>query len=204
MASARRPSCRGAPTAAGLGERAGARGESGRARGSRAAPPSPRPAAAGRPGPSPPPRAAHRRPADPSARARALVRRPRGGLQAADSMSGGGDVVCTGWLRKSPPEKKLRRYVSAGGSGCGRRGRERGALRGLPRGWGLREGRRRRGGRAPGKGVVRGAAGGSRGSGLCEAPAHLSQVRCEGRGGPATRLRLRLVLRGSGAAAAPL
>ncbi|TKC46483.1 hypothetical protein EI555_004899 [Monodon monoceros] len=25
-------------------------------------------------------------------------------------MSGGGDVVCTGWLRKSPPEKKLRRY----------------------------------------------------------------------------------------------
>lgn len=26
-------------------------------------------------------------------------------------MSGGGDVVCTGWLRKSPPEKKLRRYA---------------------------------------------------------------------------------------------
>lgn len=25
----------------------------------------------------------------------------------------GGDVVCSGWLRKSPPEKKLRRYVSA-------------------------------------------------------------------------------------------
>ncbi|XP_040820018.1 GRB2-associated-binding protein 2 [Ochotona curzoniae] len=24
---------------------------------------------------------------------------------------GGGDVVCTGWLRKSPPEKKLRRYA---------------------------------------------------------------------------------------------
>lgn len=24
----------------------------------------------------------------------------------------GGDVVCSGWLRKSPPEKKLRRYVS--------------------------------------------------------------------------------------------
>ncbi|CDQ87120.1 unnamed protein product [Oncorhynchus mykiss] len=22
----------------------------------------------------------------------------------------GGDVVCSGWLRKSPPEKKLRRY----------------------------------------------------------------------------------------------
>uniref|UniRef100_A0A3Q2UP27 PH domain-containing protein n=1 Tax=Fundulus heteroclitus TaxID=8078 RepID=A0A3Q2UP27_FUNHE len=27
-------------------------------------------------------------------------------------MSGAGDVVCEGWLRKSPPEKKLRRYVS--------------------------------------------------------------------------------------------
>lgn len=25
----------------------------------------------------------------------------------------GGDVVCSGWLKKSPPEKKLRRYVSA-------------------------------------------------------------------------------------------
>ncbi len=24
----------------------------------------------------------------------------------------GGDVVCSGWLRKSPPEKKLRRFVS--------------------------------------------------------------------------------------------
>jgi len=24
-----------------------------------------------------------------------------------------GDVVCTGWLIKSPPEKKLKRYVSA-------------------------------------------------------------------------------------------
>ncbi|MGH0152420.1 UNVERIFIED_CONTAM: hypothetical protein FKN15_049182 [Acipenser sinensis] len=24
----------------------------------------------------------------------------------------GGDVVCSGWLRKSPPEKKLRRYAS--------------------------------------------------------------------------------------------
>ncbi|KAI3353083.1 hypothetical protein L3Q82_019653, partial [Scortum barcoo] len=32
--------------------------------------------------------------------------------QAAD-MSGG-DVVCSGWLRKSPPEKKLRRYVMIG------------------------------------------------------------------------------------------
>ena len=49
-------------------------------------------------------------------------------------MSGGGDVVCTGWLRKSPPEKKLRRYVSAGGErvrprrarvGVGRGQRER-------------------------------------------------------------------------------
>lgn len=27
------------------------------------------------------------------------------------SGGGGGDVVCTGWLRKSPPEKKLRRYA---------------------------------------------------------------------------------------------
>ncbi|KAM7366557.1 hypothetical protein PAMP_015990 [Pampus punctatissimus] len=25
-------------------------------------------------------------------------------------MSGTGEVVCEGWLRKSPPEKKLRRY----------------------------------------------------------------------------------------------
>ena len=24
----------------------------------------------------------------------------------------GGEVVCSGWLRKSPPEKKLKRYVS--------------------------------------------------------------------------------------------
>lgn len=27
-------------------------------------------------------------------------------------MSGAAEVVCEGWLRKSPPEKKLRRYVS--------------------------------------------------------------------------------------------
>jgi hypothetical protein len=26
----------------------------------------------------------------------------------------GGQVVCSGWLRKSPPEKKLRFFVSAG------------------------------------------------------------------------------------------
>jgi len=25
-----------------------------------------------------------------------------------------GDVVCTGWLIKSPPEKKLKRFVSRG------------------------------------------------------------------------------------------
>lgn len=25
---------------------------------------------------------------------------------------GGGEVVCSGWLRKSPPEKKLKRFVS--------------------------------------------------------------------------------------------
>jgi len=24
----------------------------------------------------------------------------------------GGEIICQGWLRKSPPEKKLRRYVS--------------------------------------------------------------------------------------------
>lgn len=42
-----------------------------------------------------------------------LSARAGGGLQSAGDMSGGGDdVVCTGWLRKSPPEKKLRRYVS--------------------------------------------------------------------------------------------
>ncbi|KAI4798559.1 hypothetical protein KUCAC02_021957 [Chaenocephalus aceratus] len=29
-------------------------------------------------------------------------------------MSGAGEVICEGWLRKSPPEKKLRRYVDAG------------------------------------------------------------------------------------------
>lgn len=29
-------------------------------------------------------------------------------------MSGAGEVVCEGWLRKSPPEKKLRHYVSTG------------------------------------------------------------------------------------------
>ncbi|XP_045919932.1 GRB2-associated-binding protein 1-like [Micropterus dolomieu] len=28
-------------------------------------------------------------------------------------MSGAGEVVCEGWLRKSPPEKKLRRYVAS-------------------------------------------------------------------------------------------
>lgn len=28
-------------------------------------------------------------------------------------MSGAEEVVCEGWLRKSPPEKKLRRYVSS-------------------------------------------------------------------------------------------
>lgn len=32
-------------------------------------------------------------------------------LKGCEKMSGG-DVVCSGWLRKSPPEKKLRRYVS--------------------------------------------------------------------------------------------
>uniref|UniRef100_A0A8C6XFK8 GRB2 associated binding protein 2 n=1 Tax=Naja naja TaxID=35670 RepID=A0A8C6XFK8_NAJNA len=33
----------------------------------------------------------------------------------------GGGVVCSGWLRKSPPEKKLRRYVSPRGSRLGMR-----------------------------------------------------------------------------------
>lgn len=52
-------------------------------------------------------------------------------------MSGSGDdVVCTGWLRKSPPEKKLRRYVSeASGRGpAGGRAGERAGGRGLSRG----------------------------------------------------------------------
>ncbi|OBS57319.1 hypothetical protein A6R68_11554 [Neotoma lepida] len=42
-----------------------------------------------------------------------------GGLQSAggrlqsagDTSSGDDDVVCTSWLRKSPPEKKLRLYA---------------------------------------------------------------------------------------------
>lgn len=107
-------------------------------------------------------------------------------------MSGGGDVVCTGWLRKSPPEKKLRRYVSAGESGCGRRGRGRGAPCGLREGCGLR------GGPAPagraGLGAARGCAGYLHTCHRCAA---------EGRGGRPARLRLRLPLRGAGAAAAP-
>ena len=39
--------------------------------------------------------------------------RERAGPRArkARTMSGG-EVVCSGWLRKSPPEKKLKRYVS--------------------------------------------------------------------------------------------
>lgn len=35
----------------------------------------------------------------------------RAGAREARTMSGG-EVVCSGWLRKSPPEKKLKRYVS--------------------------------------------------------------------------------------------
>ena len=38
--------------------------------------------------------------------------RVQGEIPRSAAMSGG-DVVCSGWLRKSPPEKKLRRYVSA-------------------------------------------------------------------------------------------
>lgn len=87
-----------------------------------------------------------------------LSARAGGGLQSAGDMSGGGDdVVCTGWLRKSPPEKKLRRYVSEA-SGRGRAGGRtaggcpaasevgalREAVRGEPRPRGLR-GRERRG-----------------------------------------------------------
>lgn len=181
VASARRPSCRSAPAAAGQGVRASA-GQRARARSrARAAPPTPRPAVAGRPGPSPPPRAAHRRPADPAARARALVRRPRGRLQAAGSMSGGGDVVCTGWLRKSPPEKKLRRYVSAGGERVRLPSTRAGGTPRPAEDWGPREELRRRGGR-PRASWGRGEAGATRGSGLCEAPAHLSQVRRRGAG----------------------
>lgn len=32
----------------------------------------------------------------------------------------GGEVVCSGWLRKSPPEKKLKRYVSTASAGVPR------------------------------------------------------------------------------------
>lgn len=42
---------------------------------------------------------------------------PHPGSRVAAPRRGGkmssGDVVCTGWLIKSPPEKKLKRYVSA-------------------------------------------------------------------------------------------
>lgn len=34
------------------------------------------------------------------------------GVRGAGAAMSGGEVVCQGWLRKSPPEKKLRRYVS--------------------------------------------------------------------------------------------
>jgi len=42
-----------------------------------------------------------------SAPARPSAVRP--GAGEARTMSGG-EVVCSGWLRKSPPEKKLKRY----------------------------------------------------------------------------------------------
>lgn len=45
------------------------------------------------------------------------TRSPHPGSRVAAPRRGGkmssGDVVCTGWLIKSPPEKKLKRYVSA-------------------------------------------------------------------------------------------
>lgn len=114
-------------------------------------------------------------------------------------MSGGGDVVCTGWLRKSPPEKKLRRYVSTGGERARPGGRGQGARRGLAEGLGVREGPRGWGGRAPGFLGARGRAGAPRDSGVSGGgvPAHLSQVRRRGRGGAAGRAgrwRLRCVL----------
>lgn len=43
----------------------------------------------------------------------------RAGAREARTMSGG-EVVCSGWLRKSPPEKKLKRYVSTASAGAPR------------------------------------------------------------------------------------
>lgn len=34
------------------------------------------------------------------------------GSPRGSGMSGSGELLCEGWLRKSPPEKKLRRFVS--------------------------------------------------------------------------------------------
>lgn len=49
---------------------------------------------------------------------------PRAAGRAAGGSGGtmsAGDAVCTGWLVKSPPERKLQRYVSAQGLGLGTR-----------------------------------------------------------------------------------
>ncbi|KAJ8782407.1 hypothetical protein J1605_010115 [Eschrichtius robustus] len=43
-------------------------------------------------------------------RRRRCRERARPGAGEARTMSGG-EVVCSGWLRKSPPEKKLKRYA---------------------------------------------------------------------------------------------
>lgn len=180
VASAHRPSCCGAPT-----ECSRARAGRGGARAAAGLAPcrpvlSPRPPAA--PAPSLPRELRTAGPRTQPPAPAPLSVRPRGGLQAAGSMSGGGDVVCTGWLRKSPPEKKLRRYVSAGGQRARpRRVQAEGALRPAG-GLGAPGATCGPGGRAPGPPGGRGTASAPRDLGLCEAPAHLSQVRRRGAG----------------------
>lgn len=43
----------------------------------------------------------------------------RNGSSGRDATMSGGEVVCQGWLRKSPPEKKLKRYVSVSSGSAG-------------------------------------------------------------------------------------
>lgn len=51
----------------------------------------------------------------PIAGERGAAAHPRTRARSGGKMSSG-DVVCTGWLIKSPPERKLKRYVSASGA----------------------------------------------------------------------------------------
>lgn len=208
MASARRPfSCCGAPTAARLGVRAGlgARRESGSARGSRAraAPPRPRPAAAGSPGPSPPPRAAHRRPADPAARARALVRptprRAPGGRQHERRRRRGVHRLAEEIAPREEVEALCECWRRAGAAAEGAGGGRPAACQGLGAPGGAAP-TGRAGPRVPG-GEERPARPAARG---CVGHLHTCH-RCaaEGRSGRAGRLRLLLLLRWAGAAAAP-